>query len=82
VLNFRYMSRFLVRVGADDEGMILHNALVSAGKGSPLHRDQLTGFGARHGAGMTGADVVALARTALKQHTGPPLRNSPDLGIS
>ena len=68
-LNLRYVTRFLARVGADDEAMTLHNALVSAGKGSPLRQDQLTGSGARQGVGMTGADAVALARTTLKRHT-------------
>ena len=76
-LNLRYVTRFLVRVGADDEAMILHNALVSAGKGSPLRQYQLTGSGTRHGVGMTGADVVALARTTLKRHTRQQLRNMP-----
>jgi hypothetical protein len=76
-LNLRYVTRVLVRVGADDEAMTLHNALVSAGKGSPLRRDQLTGSRARHGVGMTGADVVALARSTLRRHTGQPLTNMP-----
>ena len=76
-LNLRYVTRFLVRVGADDEAMILHNALVSAGKGSPLRQYQLTGSGTRQGVGMTGAEVVALARTTLKRHTGQQLRNMP-----
>jgi predicted ATPase/DNA-binding SARP family transcriptional activator len=67
-LNLRYVTRFLARVGADDEALSLHNALVSAGKGSPLHQDQLNGSEAGHGDGMTGADAVALARTTLKRH--------------
>ena len=74
-LNLRYVTRFLVRVGADDEAMTLHNALISAGKGSPLRRDQLSASVARHGVGMTGADVVALARTTLTSHVEQQLRN-------
>ena len=35
-LNLRYVTRFLVRLGADDEALMLHRALVDAGKGSPL----------------------------------------------
>ena len=39
-LNLRYVTRFLARVGADDEALALHHALVAAGKGSPLTDDQ------------------------------------------
>ena len=35
-LNLRYVTRFLARVGADDDALTLHRALVDAGKGSPL----------------------------------------------
>ena len=39
-LNLRYVTRFLVRVGADDDALTLHHALVAAGKGSPLTRTE------------------------------------------
>ncbi len=64
-LNLRYVTRFLSRVGADDEALALHRALVAAGKGSPLSKG--TGPQARQGAGMSGTDAVALARRTLKR---------------
>ena len=45
-LNLRYVTRFLVRVGADDDALTLHRALVDAGKGSPLTADQVVRLGA------------------------------------
>ena len=35
-LNLRYVTRLLVRLGADDDAVVLHHALVKAGKRSPL----------------------------------------------
>ncbi len=35
-LNLRYVTRFLMRVGADDDAVALHCALLRAGKPSPL----------------------------------------------
>ena len=35
-LNLRYVTRLLVRLGADDDAVVLHHALVEAGKPSPL----------------------------------------------
>ena len=70
-LNLRYVTRFLVRVGADDEALSLHRALVDAGKGSPLAANQLAGLGTRRGDGSTGAEAVALARTTLKRYCWP-----------
>ena len=37
-LNLRYVTRLLVRLGADDDAVALHHALVAAGKPSPLRR--------------------------------------------
>ncbi len=62
-LNLRYVTRFLSRIGADEEALILHRALVAAGKGSPLREDRVAvprDFGL--GVGTTGAEAVALAR--------------------
>ncbi|OBK75261.1 BTAD domain-containing putative transcriptional regulator [Mycobacterium sp. 1274761.0] len=64
-LNLRYVTRFLHRVGAHDEGLTLHHALLAAGKGSPLD-----GVEPDRGAGQlvkTGPEAVALARSALKR---------------
>jgi predicted ATPase len=68
-LNLRYVTRFLFRVGAEEEATRLHHALVAAGKESPLRADQLVGLDARQGAGMSGAQAVALALATLKRHT-------------
>jgi predicted ATPase/DNA-binding SARP family transcriptional activator len=67
-LNLRYVTRFLVRVGADDDALTLHHALVEAGKGSPLTADQVAGLGAFKGGNLTGAEAVALARSTLLRH--------------
>ncbi|OBA92426.1 transcriptional regulator [Mycobacteriaceae bacterium 1482268.1] len=66
-LNLRYVTRFLHRVGADDEALTLHHALLAAGKGSPLAADPPARRDARSTATTTGPDVVTLARSALKR---------------
>jgi predicted ATPase/DNA-binding SARP family transcriptional activator len=62
-LNLRYVTRLLVRLGADDDAIVLHEALRRAGKPSPLADaptfDRQTA--------MTGADAVAHARTSLRR---------------
>ncbi|WNG94819.1 BTAD domain-containing putative transcriptional regulator [Mycobacterium sp. ITM-2016-00318] len=68
-LNLRYVTRFLFRVGAEEDATRLHHALVAAGKESPLRADQLVGLDARQGAGMSGAQAVALALATLERHT-------------
>ena len=44
-LNLRYVTRFLVRVGAHDDALALHRALVGAGRQSPLSAAQLASLG-------------------------------------
>ena len=44
-LNLRYVARFLVRVGAEDDAVALHYALVGAGRLSPLGPAQLAALG-------------------------------------
>ena len=68
-LNLRYVTRFLVRVGADDDALTLHHALVDAGKGSPLTADQVVRLGAAKGGNLTAAEAVALARSTLLRHS-------------
>ncbi len=68
-LNLRYVTRFLVRVGADDDALTLHHALVDAGKGSPLTADQVVGLGAAKRGNLTAAEAVALARSTLLRHS-------------
>ena len=66
-LNLRYVTRFLVRVGADDDAVALHRALVKAGKPSPLSGAQLADPSDRVEIGVAtgGAEAVVRARSAL-----------------
>jgi len=59
-LNLRYVTRFLMRVGADDDAVALHRALLRAGKPSPLDDVQADGVGA-----LNGVEAVAHARKSL-----------------
>ena len=81
-LNLRYVTRFLARVGADDEALALHHALVAAGKGSPLTSDQNARPGADKGQSLTGPEAVALARSALAQHADANKEMHPEQRIS
>jgi predicted ATPase/DNA-binding SARP family transcriptional activator len=64
-LNLRYVARLLVRVGAHDDAVALHRALVSAGRPSPLRDD---GFVSPAGSFTGGAAAVALARSTLARY--------------
>jgi len=64
-LNLRYVARLLVRVGAHDDAVALHRALVSAGRPSPLSDD---GFVSPAGSFTGGAAAVALARSTLARY--------------
>ena len=73
-LNLRYVTRLLVRLGADEDAVALHQALVNAGKSSPLSTAQLAVFTDRLGENrvdarsrsVTGsAAAVARARSSL-----------------
>jgi predicted ATPase/DNA-binding SARP family transcriptional activator len=70
-LNLRYVTRLLVRLGADDDAAILHRALVDAGKPSPLSQTQIvklgTGLGVPRSEALGGADAVARARASLRR---------------
>ncbi|MFV9633373.1 BTAD domain-containing putative transcriptional regulator [Mycobacterium neumannii] len=60
-LNLRYVTRFLDRIGADDDALALHQALTAAGKESPLG-DVRVNHGQRR---LTGVEAVELARATL-----------------
>ena len=64
-LNLRYVTRFLVRVGARDDALALHRALVGAGRPSPLSATQLALLGDVPGQWLSAADAVGHARAAL-----------------
>jgi hypothetical protein len=67
-LNLRYVARFLIRVGAEDDAVALHYALVGAGRLSPLGPAQLAKLGEQSYA-MSGADALLHARASLGRYT-------------
>lgn len=62
-LNLRYVARFFVRVGADDDAVAVHHALVRAGRLSPLSEAPEPGAAA-----LTGVEAVARARAGLARY--------------
>ena len=64
-LNLRYVARFLVRVGAEEDAVALHYALVGAGRLSPLGPDQLAKLGDQRTEALSAAEAVARARASL-----------------
>jgi len=60
-LNLRYVTRFLLRVDADEDAIALHHALVRAGKQSPLTA-QLADVRLDT---LSGAEAVVRARASL-----------------
>lgn len=76
-ISLRYVTRLLARLGAEEDVAFLHWAQLKAGKGSPLHADQLSAlqeslgaarFAAHGDADADGAEVVARARSALQRY--------------
>ena len=63
-LNLRYVVRLLVRLGADEDAVVLHHSLVAAGKPSPL-------MAVGPGVALPGAEAVALARESLSRAVRP-----------
>ncbi|SEH85011.1 Predicted ATPase [Mycolicibacterium rutilum] len=59
-LNLRYITRFLMRVGARDDALLLHRALIGAGRQSPLDVQH-------DGAPVTGVQAVLHARDVLRR---------------
>jgi hypothetical protein len=79
-IALRYVVRLLVRVGAAEDAVALHAALVAAGKPSPLDGARLTGLArdlgderyaaaATTGSRLSGSAIVALARAALTRRS-------------
>ena len=66
-LNLRYVTRFLNLVGAEDDAVALHRALVRAGKPSALSAAQTATLGDT-GDGLSGAEAVVRARSALARY--------------
>lgn len=66
-LNLRYVTRFLARVGAHDDAIMLHCALIRAGRPSPLSGAQLAA-GDTPVESVSGPDAVGCARLALSRY--------------
>ena len=77
-LNLRYIVRLLVRLGADEDALLLHHGLLAAGKPSPLGVAGAAALldgpagprataAARRGAGLGLAEAVAVARSSLRR---------------
>ena len=64
-LNLRYAARFLVRVGAEEDAVALHYALVVAGRLSPLGPSQLDGLGDQQAESLSASDALLRARVIL-----------------
>jgi hypothetical protein len=62
-LNLRYVTRFLLRQGADDDAVALHHALVAAHKPSPLDEAGIDRID-----GLSAVEAVARARSALARY--------------
>jgi predicted ATPase/DNA-binding SARP family transcriptional activator len=66
-LNLRYVTRLLVRLGANEDAAVLHHALLAAGKPSPLTAEQVSSAPGADTTGLTGAQAVARALSALRR---------------
>ena len=82
-LNLRYVVRLLVRLGSDEDAVVLHHALLAAGKPSSLSEARLALLagslgrqwfdeGARWGSGLSCAGAVAAARSSLRHRRSVP----------
>ncbi|OAN39635.1 BTAD domain-containing putative transcriptional regulator [Mycolicibacterium iranicum] len=60
-LNLRYITRFLLRLGATDDAMVLHRALVAADRQSPLQSADVDV------PAVSGVEAVAHAREVLRR---------------
>jgi hypothetical protein len=75
-LNLRYVVRLLVRLGRDEDAVVLHHCLLTAAKPSPVDAARLAGLrnrlgrgryaaAAERGAGLPATEAVVHARAAL-----------------
>jgi tetratricopeptide (TPR) repeat protein len=75
-VSLRYITRLLAALGADDDALFLHCAVVRAGKRPPLREEQLRvlidrvgadRFEAHRASATDGPEVVARARSVLQR---------------
>ncbi|MGZ8812789.1 MAG: ATP-binding protein, partial [Mycobacterium sp.] len=71
-LNVRYVARFLARMGAQDDAVALHHALVAAGRLSPLGPDHESAIGQPQQEPLSPAEAVVRARTSLARSASDP----------
>ena len=67
-LNLRYVARFLVRVGAEDDAVALHFALVGAGRLSPLGPTQLAKLDEQQQEALGAPEALVRARASLARY--------------
>jgi tetratricopeptide (TPR) repeat protein len=67
-LNVRYVARFLARMGAQDDAVKLHHALVAAGRLSPLGPDHVSAIGEPQQEPLSPAEAVVRARASLARY--------------
>ena len=73
-LNLRYATRLLIRLGAVEDAVAVHHALVKAGRPSPLSEAQVAELSGglddkvQNALPVGGAAAVARARTALSRY--------------
>lgn len=71
-LNVRYVARFLSRMGADDDAVALHHALVAVGRLSPLDPDRVSAVGPPQPEPLSPAAAVVRARASLARYASHP----------
>ncbi len=71
-LNVRYVTRFLARMGAHDNAVALHHALVGAKRLSPLEEDQTRAIGEQQQGALSPSEAVVLARASLVRYASHP----------
>ncbi|WP_437339934.1 ATP-binding protein, partial [Mycobacterium asiaticum] len=77
-ISLRYVTRLLMRLGAEDDVAFLHWAQLKAGKGTPLHDEQLSAlqqslgaerFAAYGDSPADGPEAVARVRSTLQRYS-------------
>ena len=85
-MSLRYITRLLARLGADDDALFLHCAVVKAGKPPPLSAAKLgvlvdrvgaDRFKAYSASAADAATAVARARSSLQRHVKPVAEPAP-----
>ena len=71
-LNVRYVTRFLARMGAHDDAVALHHALLGAKRLSPLEEGHTRAIGEQQQGALSPSEAVVLARASLVRYASHP----------